>query len=103
MVHAVLQQQGHVLPGHAERKFESFETGQPLKIVLVIGGIVGVNGRLDTLKHLVRVLLATSSRVSEETFPEGSTSKISSLQDTATAALIKNISIFFISMSLLRS
>ena len=54
---AVLQQQGHVLPGHAERKFEPFETGQPLKIVLVIGGIVGVNGRLDTLKHLVRVLL----------------------------------------------
>ena len=56
-VHAVLQQQGHVLPGHAERKFESIETGQPLKVVLVIGGIVGVNGRLDTLKHLVRVLL----------------------------------------------
>ena len=39
----------------------------------------------------------------EETFPEGSTSKISSLQDTATAALIKNISIFFKTKSLLRS
>ena len=56
-VHAVLQQHGHILPGHAERKFETLEAGQPLEVVLVIGGIVHVNGSLDTLKHLVGIFL----------------------------------------------